>query len=146
MAEAVAALSVAANVVQFIDFSGKILSEGYRLHKSQRVNSSKNEELEKIALDLQRLRDELQSREDETGLVPTPNDVQLQRLAGQCRDICIEILAALEKLKVVDKPGKWKSFRAALKTVWAESKIKALQDRLDEARQELIVRILMSFR
>ena len=146
MAEAVAALGVAANVVQFIDFSGKILSEGYRLHRSKRVNPSKNEELENIALDLQKLRDELQPQEDETGLVPTPNDIQLQRLAGQCRGICIELLAALEKLKVVGKPGKWESFRAALKTVWAESKIKSLQDRLDEARQELIVRILMSFR
>ena len=146
MVEAVAALSVAANVVQFIDFSGKILSEGYRLHKSKRVGPSKNEEIENIALDLQKLHDELQSGEDETGLVPTPNDIQLQRLAGQCRGICIELLAALEKLKVVDKPGKWESFRAALKTVWAESKIKSLQDRLDEARQELIVRILMSFR
>ena len=141
-----AALSVAANLVQFIDFSGKILSEGYRLHKSKRVGPSKNEEIENIALDLQKLHVELQSGEDETGLVPTPNDIQLQRLAGQCRGICIELLAALEKLKVVDNPGKWESFRAALITVWAESKIKSLQDRLDEARQELIVRILMSFR
>ena len=140
------ALSVAANVVQFIDFSGKILSEGYRLHKSKRAGPSKNEEIENIALDLQKLYDELQSGEDETGSVPTPNDIQLQRLAGQCRGICIELLAALEKLKVIDKPGKWESFRAALKTVWAESKIKSLQGRLDEARQELIVRILMSFR
>ena len=146
MAEAVAALGVAANVVQFIDFSGKILSEGYRLHKSKRVSSSKNEELENIALDLEKLRDELQSQEDETAQVPTPNDIQLHRLAEQCRDICLELLGALEALKVIDKPGKWKSFRAALKTVWAESKIKSLQDRLDEARQELIVRILMSFR
>ena len=146
MAEAVAALSIAANVVQFIDFSGKILSEGYRLHKSKRVSSSKNEELENIALDLQKLRDELQSQQEEKGQTLTPNDIQLQRLANQCRGVCLELLGALETLKVVDKPGKWESFRAALKTVWAESKIKSLQDRLDEARQELIVRILVSFR
>ena len=146
MAEAVAALSIAANVVQFIDFSGKILSEGYRLHKSKRVSSSKNEELENIALDLQKLRDELQSQQEEKGQTLTPNDIQLQRIANQCRGVCLELLGALETLKVVDKPGKWESFRAALKTVWAESKIKSLQDRLDEARQELIVRILVSFR
>ena len=146
MAEAVAALGVAANVVQFIDFSGKILSEGYKLHKSKKTSPSKNEELENIALDLQKLRGELQSQEAETAQVPTPNDIQLQRLAGQCRGVCQELLEALEALKVVDRPGKWESFRAALKIVWAESKIKSLQDRLDEARQELIVRILMSFR
>ena len=146
MAEAVAAFGVAANVVQFIDFSGKILAEGYRLHKSQRVSPSKNEELESIALDLQKLHDELQCPENETYQAPTPNDIQLQRLAEQCRDVCLELLAALEKMKVVDPPGKWGSFRVALKTVWDESKIKSLQVRLDEARQELIVRILMSFR
>ncbi len=146
MAEAVAAFGVAANVVQFIDFSGRILSEGYRLHKSERVSLSKNEELESIALDLQKLRDELQCPEDETRQAPTPNDIQLQRLAEQCRGVCLELLAALETMKVTGPPSKWKSFRVALKTVWGESKINSLQVRLDEARQELIVRILMSFR
>ena len=146
MAEAVAALGVAANVVQFIDFSGRILAEGYRLHKAKRVSPSKNEELESIALDLQKLHNELQCPEHETYQAPTPNDIQLQRLAEQCTVVCLELLAALEKLKMVDPPGKWRNFRVALKTVWSESKIKCLQVRLDEARQELIVRILMSFR
>ena len=146
MVEAVAALGVAANVVQFIDFSGRILSESHRLHRSKRANPSKNEELESIALDLQKLHSELQCSENETYQAPTSNDIQLQRLAEQCRDVCLELLAALEKLKTVDPAGKWRSFRVALKTVWGESKIKSLQVRLNEARQELIVRILMSFR
>ena len=146
MAEALAALGVAANIVQFIDFGGKILSESYRLHKSKRGNSGKNEELESVALDLQKLHDELQCPDNERYQTPTPNDIQLQRLAEQCRDVCLELLAALEKMKSVDSPGKWRSFRVALETVWGESKIKSLQVRLDEARQELIVRILMSFR
>ena len=146
MAEAVAALGIAANVVQFLDFSGRILSEGYRLHMSKRGRPSKNKELESIALDLQKLHDELQRPENETYPAPTPNDILLQRLAEQCRDVCLELLAALEKLKTVKSPGKWESFHVALKTVWDESKIKGLQERLDEARQALIVRILMSFR
>ena len=146
MAEAFVALGVATNVVQFLDFSGRILSEGYRLHKSKRASPSKNEELESIALDLQKLSGELQCPEDETRQSPTPNDIQLQRLAEQCRAVCLELLAALEKIKIADPPSKWKSFRVALNTVWGESKIKNLQLRLDEARQELIVRILMSFR
>lgn len=146
MAEAVAALGVAATIVQFIDFSGRILSEGYRLHRSKRVSPSKNEELECIALDLHKLHDELQCQENKTYQAPTPNDIQLQRLAEQCRDVCLELLEALEKMKTVDPAGKWRSFRIALKTVWGESNIKSLQVRLDEARQELIVRILMSFR
>ena len=145
MAEALAALGLAANIVQFIDFGGRILSEGYRLHKSK-VSPSKNEELESIALDLKKLHNELQSPESEISQAPTPNDIQLQRLAEQCRDVCLELLAALEKMKSVDPSGKWRSFRVALTTVWGESKIKSLQGRLDESRQELIVRILMSFR
>jgi hypothetical protein len=34
MAEAIAALSLAANIVQFIDFGGKVLSGGFKLHKN----------------------------------------------------------------------------------------------------------------
>lgn len=113
---------------------------------SKRGRPSKNKELESIALDLQKLHDELQRPENETYPAPTPNDILLQRLAEQCRDVCLELLAALEKLKTVKSPGKWESFHVALKTVWDESKIKGLQERLDEARQALIVRILMSFR
>ena len=146
MAEALAALGVAANIVQFIDFGCKILSEGSRLHKYKGVSPSKNAELESIALDLQKLHKELQYPENETYQAPTPNDIQLHRLAEQCRGVCLELLAALEKMKIADPPGKWRSFRVALKTVWGESEIKSLQMRLDEARQELVVRLLMSFR
>ena len=144
MAEALVALGVAANIGSFIDFGCKILSEGYRLHKYR--SSSKDEELESVALDLQKLHDELQRPEKEIYQSPTPNDIQLQRLAKKCREVCLELLAALDIMKTVDSPGKWRSFRVALKTVWGESNIKSLQARLDEARQELIVRILMSLR
>jgi len=34
MAEAIAALSLAANIVQFIDFGGKVLSGGLKLYKN----------------------------------------------------------------------------------------------------------------
>jgi hypothetical protein len=53
---------------------------------------------------------------------------------------------ALEKLKGNAKRCKWKTFRSALKSVWRENKIEALQRRLGEFREELIIRILMSFR
>ena len=76
----------------------------------------------------------------------SPNDIQLQRLAEQCRDICLELLSALEKLKVSGHSGKWSSFRTALKAVWKEKKITGLQNKLSEFRQELIVRILVTFR
>ena len=60
MAEAILAFGVAANVIQFVDFSSKILSEDYRLHNSEENASRKNQELEGIAVDLQKLANELQ--------------------------------------------------------------------------------------
>ena len=51
MAEAILAFGVAANVIQFVDFRSKILSEGYQLHNSKENASQKNQELEGIAVD-----------------------------------------------------------------------------------------------
>jgi hypothetical protein len=76
----------------------------------------------------------------------SPSDIELQRLAEQCKGICLELLSALQKLKVSSHPGKWSIFRTALKVIRKEKKITDLQNRLSEFRQGLIVRILVAFR
>ena len=55
MAEAVLAFGIAANVVQFIDFGSRILSEGYELYHSAQSNSQYNESIESVASDLEEL-------------------------------------------------------------------------------------------
>jgi hypothetical protein len=150
MAEAIAALSLAANIVQFIDFGTKVLSNGYSLYKSGpgRNVRGENQEIKIITESLNQLVQGLASSKASTnpssGVSQT--EINLSKLAAQCSDIASELLRAVGKLDVQGKAGKWDSFRAALKSVLAESKIEKIRQRLDKFRQEIVVHILACFR
>jgi gamma-glutamyl-gamma-aminobutyrate hydrolase PuuD len=60
MAEAVLAFDIAANVVHFIHFGCKILSEGYQLYHSAQPNSQHNQNIESVASDLEEFTKSLQ--------------------------------------------------------------------------------------
>jgi len=144
MAQGLLAFGAPANIIQFVDFSSKILSTGYRIHKSSRSSTQESQELEHVTIDLKKVTDDLDSAIQED--YASTNDSQLQQLAESCKTICVELLKALEQLHGDGKPQKWQSFRTALKTVWSEGRIQALQKRIEQFRQEIIVRILLSLR
>ena len=148
MAEAVLAFGIAANVIQFIDFSTKVLSMGYRLGKAGHEGLQENQTTETIISDLhkvtQGLKSSLRQQEEKQRLTQSESD--LQDLTEQCRDVALELLEILKKLKVQGNSRKWETFRVALKTVWEEDKIERLQKRVDGFRQQVIIRLLVSFR
>jgi hypothetical protein len=61
MLDPLTALSVAGNIVQFIDFSTKLIAKGHELYNSVDGATVGNAELEVIARDLQDLNGRLQS-------------------------------------------------------------------------------------
>lgn len=148
MAESLLAFGVAANIVQFIDFSSKLFSTGYELHKTGSGATHKNKELGRNTEDLLNLTGDLdntvQGNESNHGL--SQNDLQLHQLAAQCRTICVELHGALERLRVSAQSAGWKTVRAALMSLWGEKKIEDLQKRVEQYRQELILRIIFSLR
>jgi hypothetical protein len=148
MAEAVLAFGIAANIVQFVEFSSKVFSTGYRLGDSGYGGVKTNQSVETIATDLRQvtraLEDSLQQQDCKQLL--TQNELDLLNLAGKCKDVTSELFIALGRLKIQGKPGKWNTFRAALKTVLKEEEIKTLEKQIAGFRQQLIIRILMSFR
>jgi hypothetical protein len=150
MAESILFFGIAANVVQFVDFSSKVLSASYKLYKDEYGLNGLEEtrELEVITKSLHKIIEGLESslQQEDLKQKATQNELDLRELAKHCREIAEELLAAVGKLKVKGKPGKWNSFRAALKTLWDEDKIEAIQKRLDRFRQELVVHILVSLR
>ena len=60
--DTVAAIGLAANVVQFVDFSWKLVVEARDLHDSNSGASKENEVLELISCDLNLLNDKLTAR------------------------------------------------------------------------------------
>jgi hypothetical protein len=153
MAEAIAALSLAANIVQFIDFGGRVLSGGLKLYNSgpdsKRPSSASDTKF--ITQSLQRLIEGLnwpleQSDSTNEGTELSQTEIDLRSLAAQCKDIADELLKAIKKVELQGKGGKWDSFRAALKHVLAEGKIEKFRQQLDAFRQEIILHILACLR
>ena len=128
--ESLAALGLAANIIQFVDFGHKLFSESRALYKATDKWVEESAELEIISKALKRLSNDLIAipsstmphSEDGAGLLP---------LAKRCQAIADELLVAVNKLQVIGGKGKWQCFRTALKRVWKSGQIDAMTRRLD---------------
>jgi hypothetical protein len=163
MGEVLVAFGVAANIVQFIDFTAKVISTGYHTRATRYGGLAGIELIQNVNDDLRSAVEGLeQSLKLEQGEKPTQNKKELLLLAEQCREVAAELFAVLESLKMHAKSrqevtgrGKkkekekwygWQNFRATLGTVWKEDRIKTLENQVDAFRQQLVLRILVSFR
>lgn len=139
------ALGLASNIVQFIDFTSKLISESHKLYVSASGAKEENLELESLARNLQQLAEQASppavaqntkslSKEEET----------LRDLSKQCSEVSDELLSVLQSLKVKGDHKKWKSFHQALRSVWKKGDIDALQLRLDRIGHQMGTQILFN--
>lgn len=114
--EALAALSVASSVIQFVDFSSKLLSKSRKLYKSKNGVLSSTIDSERIITDLTSLLVSLRRKlpenrilSGETPIQRSENDEALDGLCKRSVEIAEQLLHKLEKLRVrVKKPDKSK--------------------------------------
>jgi hypothetical protein len=139
------ALSLAANIVQFVDFTSKIVSKGRRIYLSKCGALPKNLELEVVTNDLSRLAESLRNDGISTGTM-SEEETSLQTMCDECSKIAEELLRRLEKLEVKSdaKQRGWKSLRQALKSVWNKEELDELSERLMHFRDQLQFRTLVS--
>jgi len=126
-------------IPRFVDFGSSLVSKTRDVYKSQSGALESNIELENICARLKALA---------LPLAGSPDDEGLQEICAGCVDISNELGIRLEKLKV--PPGhnhkKWKSFRQALKSVWAKERIEDIKRRLDDFRLQLDTHIRVVLR
>lgn len=67
----------------------------------------------------------------------------LDNIVIQCNEIANELIACLERLTIDQSANRWRSFRAALRTIRSHEKVNGLVARLDSYRQEIALRILV---
>ncbi|KAB2099110.1 hypothetical protein AG0111_0g12616 [Alternaria gaisen] len=137
--ESLAAVGLAANILQFIHEARKLVSTSREILGS----GTKDEYIE-----LELIAEELRSRSARITLPENARDVSkgndgisLEALAIRCNEIADELLGALGALKLQNDRNKWTSFVQALKTQWNDDKIEALRERLDRIAKAINARL-----
>ena len=140
-------LSLASAIIQFVDFSSKLVRKGTELYHSTALQEYV--ELEKVAVDLKDLNNNLSPALPPSGFHAKPlskDETALTQLAAESRAISDELIAILSDLKVRDPHQKWRSFRQALKCVRKKDKIRTLEKALDNLQGNINGRLLKIMR
>jgi WD40 repeat protein len=138
--EILAAIGLAGNIIQFVDFGGKLISKTAEIYKSGAGALVENVDIETTTNDLALLSATLQGSAD------SADDTALRELCQSCNIVAKRLLSALNKVKVQGNKQKWKSFRKALRSVWSEEDILSLEQRLARLRDELNLRVVVDLR
>ncbi|KAI9762718.1 MAG: hypothetical protein M1840_001185 [Geoglossum simile] len=145
------ALSVAGTIVQFVDFSSRVLSRTHELYRSSEALSV-NQDLDLVSADLFQLSQRLSTPiRGATTLSPatasmTEDEKLLQKLCSVCSEISVELSTRLSSLRVRGEQKKWESFRQAVKSVWSERDIQELMRRLSTVRDAVQAHVVAGLR
>jgi hypothetical protein len=138
--EALAAIGLAGNIVQFVDFSGRLISESIELYHSYDGALAENVDIETatkhLVVLIKRLKDD----------AIIAGDGALQNLSHLCRNAAIDLLVALDKVKVKNRQQRWSSIRKALRSVWSKEEIRELEQRLVKFKEELNLHVVVQLR
>jgi hypothetical protein len=136
MIDPLAALGLAGNIVQFVDFSYNLFCESKALYNSGSGATADNVVIETIVKDLNILNDRL-TVPSSPGAIPDP----IRSLAGQCKDVARDLLEVIESIQVKGPHKRWKSFVQALRSVRKKEEIEALVRRMERLRGEMQFRL-----
>ncbi|KAI1208989.1 uncharacterized protein F4807DRAFT_106299 [Annulohypoxylon truncatum] len=138
--EPLSALSLAGNVLQFIEFTTKVLSSSVEVYKSSAGASDSTIALEDIYQQLSSFSDGFTATQGSTRL--SANELALRSIADSCSADCTRLLTVLNGVKVNGDHRAWKSFRAALKLAWkGEQEIERLTSQLRDRQSMMTLHI-----
>jgi hypothetical protein len=150
--EAVVALGVAGNTVQFLDFASKLCATSIEIYRDADGATSTNthselllksfiDTIDEVSRDLAKYFHALDAASSQAH---NQGDVQIGLIIKDCQAIAKDLSLRFGKLKASGRPGKWKSFVTGLKCVWRKNELEELQKRLKKNREELEWRIMLS--
>ena len=138
--DALTAIGLVGNIIQFVDFSQKLISNSIQLYHSSDGALAENIDIETVTNHLLTLNKKLKAD------AATVDDGALQSLCLSCENAGLDLLKALNKVKVKDRQQTWESIRKALWSVWTKGEIKGLEQRLAKFKDELNLHIVVGLR
>lgn len=144
MAEAIAAFSLASNVLQFVDFGSKVAARFHDFYHSSRHGEIIPDVGSHLVL-IQNILANLATEDDDGRDAPSP----FRLLADQCSEIAKELLAIFKSLdgtKSNTAESKASALRMAFKLIWKDDDITKLGLRLNHLRSQLILQLVSESR
>ena len=137
------AVGLAGNIITFIDLSTKVVSRAKQLYESASGATSENDELESLTKNLKDLADRTRRKPPNTSRnghfsLNITSETVLDNISQQCIQVADELLETLESVKVKGDGRTLKSAFQAVKTVWKQDSIDAIQRRLDRISKQLM--------
>jgi hypothetical protein len=147
--EAAAALGLAGNIVQFLDFSQKLSKTIFEIWNSAngitKLNSDKELLTQSFLTNLDSVCEDLIKYQGFL-LHQCDQDDHIQAIIDGCRKLTDDLIQRIDKLRVTGQPSKLKSLMAAVKFLWKEQELVTLESQLSKFRHELESRVLFSLR
>ena len=139
--EPLSALSLAGNVIQFIEFTTKLLSTSIEVYRSAEGASNDHLTLGEICGQLSGLSGRLCA--SKVNYRESASEIALRDIADLCNADCARILAVLNDLKVKEGSHRaWNSFRHALKHAWkGEREVEKLMGQLRDRQAAMTLHI-----
>jgi hypothetical protein len=136
-------LGLAANVLQFVDFAAEIVSKGNAIRKSTIGALEDNAQLDIVCTRMQTLAADLKQSVNNPFAA---DDFALNAICRDCSQIAAKLHQKLSRLAASGSVTRFKSYRQALKSVWAKDAIDVLACRLKLFRGELNTVLLAGLR
>jgi hypothetical protein len=148
MAEAIAALSLASNILQVIDFGTSFASTAWKIYQGSRHSRQDLDEVAYLRNINTSLRDTLRDISTQSdGLNATSESTAgILDLSKHCSTLAEELVQSLDSLGLADVKRKRDAIRAAFKLSWEKEEISALESRLSGFRSQLTLSLLVSMR
>ena len=129
------ALSLAANVIQFVDFAYKLVSGSKEIYNSASGLTAENDVLETIAQDVWKFTEQIPNSSQYGS---SNAGVRLHKLAVKSEELAESILRILESLKRDGKkPSKWTSFVHLLRSMHKAPELRMLIDQINKLQGQI---------
>lgn len=144
MLDPISAVSLAAAILQFVDFGSKIIVSGYETYRSTHGATEENIDLEYLTQMLYKFQDQLSTSPNQLA----PSDQELQKLAQKCSYIAGDLLVLLDSPKVKEKGlvRTWDALRQSCRLVWKKDEIAKKEKMLNSIAGQVNSRLLYMIR
>lgn len=125
MAEAFAALSIAANIAQFVVYAKQLISGGKEIYSSLDGAQNEHEALKAMIEDIRHISDDADLLPPPT--LASPDEKRLLILAAQCEPVADELMGILKDLEV-PHDARFRGLQSVRQTIRSSMKKKTIQD------------------